>query len=162
MEVAAEVGRSSPRGARFAVDATRRPGVADPDFDPTPVAPTRLRDFDPRDHQRLVINPFLAFLGLLGEGWLARALFLKGYTLASATIAAPFWLLPWLIQYHCLDCGQTGPYPRHRRHACPAVVARWLGSPSRRWPFPTPWAQVVVWGWVLGALGVLAAVLASG
>ena len=144
------------------MDATRRPGALDPDFDPTPMALTRLRDFDPREHQRLVINPFLALLGVLGQAWLIRALFVAGHTFWSATIGAPIWLLPWLIQYHCLDCGHTGPYPRHRRHACPAVVARWQGGLSRRWRFPSPWAQVVVWGWVLGSLGVLAAVLASG
>src|SRR4051794_10216221 len=47
-------------GGHRAVEAPRRPELADPDFDPAPAAPVRLRDFRPADHQRLVVNPFLA------------------------------------------------------------------------------------------------------
>jgi hypothetical protein len=139
--------------------AAPRPHPADSEFDAAPAPPLRLRDFDPPEHQRLVVNPFLAVLGLLGLGWLARELALSPLPALAGLLILPMVMLPYLIQYHCLDCGRTGPYPRHRRHACPGVVARWGEGRRRRVPFPTPWAQLVVWGWLLGAVGLLLAVI---
>jgi hypothetical protein len=142
------------------VEAPRRPETADPEFDPSPNLPTRLRDLDPAEHQRLVVNPFLAVLGLVGLTWLARALLRSRYPMLAGLLFIPLVLLPHLIQYHCLDCGRTGPYPRHRGHACPGVLARWREGRYSRFPYPTTLTQVVVWGWLLGAIGLLLAILA--
>jgi hypothetical protein len=142
------------------VEASRRPPVADPEFDPSPGFPSRLRDFEPLEHQRLVVNPFLAVLGLIGLVWLARELFLAPLPGLAALLIFPLAMLPHLIQYHCLDCGQTGSYPRRRRHACSGVLARWREGRRSRLPFPTSWAQLVVWAWVLGAIAVLLAITA--
>jgi hypothetical protein len=138
------------------VDASRRPETADPEFDPLPGHRPRLIDFDPPDHQRLVVNPFLAVLGLIGLGWMAYGLIFDSPAPALAIVMIfPIALLPYLIQYHCLDCGRTAAYPRHKRHACAGVVARWREGYRRRFPFPSPWAQLVVWGWLLGAIALL-------
>ena len=140
------------------MEATRRPETADPEFDFSPPPRVRLTGLDRTEYQRLVVNPFLAVLGLLvlGQG---TVLLLQSpfQPLAIATIV-PIALLPYLIQYHCLDCGRTGPYPRHRGHACPGVLARWRDGRRSRLPFPTPRFQLVVWGWLLGSVGVLLAI----
>ncbi len=143
------------------MEASRRHEAADPEFDASTAPPPRLRDFDPPEHQRLVVNPFLAVLGLLGLAWLARELTHSPMVALAGLLVLPLVMLPYLVQYHCLDCGRTGPYPRHRGHACPGVLARWREGHRSRFPFPTPWAQVVVWGWVIGAIAVLLAVVAS-
>jgi hypothetical protein len=125
-------GREPPRaadlldqpGARFAVEATRRPQSADPEFDPPPVSTVRLRDFDPPEHQRLVVNPFLAVFGLVVLRSFTLWLFRESVPLATVGTLGLMVLLPTLIQYHCLDCGKTGRYSRRARHACPAVLAR--------------------------------------
>ena len=148
------------------MDAVRRPDHADPEFDPAPNLAVRLRDFDPTEHQRLVINPFLALLGLVVMAWLARVLVSSRLPTAAALLglaplAVPLALLPYLIQYHCLDCGRTGSYPRYRGHSCSGVLGRWREGRRRRFSFPTPWAQVVAWGWVLCAVAVLLIVVAT-
>ncbi len=143
------------------MEATRRPHPADPEFDPSPAVQPRLRDFDPLEHQRLVVNPFLAVLGLIGLGQATLGLFRSRFSdLAIVTIVL-MAVLPYLIQYHCLDCGRTGSYLLNKEHACPGVLARWREGRRSRFPFPTPWAQLLVWGWVLGAVALLLTVLAS-
>jgi hypothetical protein len=142
------------------VDASRRTRPADPDFDRL-TGPTRgLRGFVPLEHQRLVVNPFLAVLGLLGLIWLAWQLAFSPVPVLSGVALFLILLLRYLIQYHCLDCGRTEPYPRHRGHACPGVFARWSEGQTSQIPYPTARAQLVVWGWLLGAVGVLLAVIA--
>jgi hypothetical protein len=142
------------------VAATRRPDVFDPDFDPSPGLPSRLRDFNPSEHQRLVINPFLAILGLIGLIWLARELAASPMLVLAVLLALPLVMLPYLIQYHCLDCGRTGCYFRGQDHACVSVLARWRERHRSRFPFPTAWAQLVVWGWLLGAAAMLLVITA--
>jgi hypothetical protein len=133
------------------VSDTRRP---DPEFEPFPAARVRLRDFDPQDHQRLVVNPFLAVLGLLA--W-ARILFwiLESPSLSVATLLMipALWLLLHLVQYHCLDCGRTGRYTRRDRHFCPAVNHRRNEGRSSR--FPSSRGQLILWCWLLGSIAVL-------
>jgi len=141
------------------VEITRRPRIADPDFEASPGAPpVRLRDFDPLEYQRLVVNPFLAVFGLVVVvrvgAWLAET----RYPALAMLAVVPLAFLPLLIQYHCLDCGQTGSYVHRDRHACPAVGARWNHGSRSRARFPSGWAQLVVWGWILGSLGLLLAV----
>jgi hypothetical protein len=142
------------------VDASRRPEHADPEFEPEPGPAARLRDFDPTEHHRLVINPFLAVLVLVVMAWVGHVLVssrlrTSAVLLGLVLLTIPVGLLPYLIQYHCLDCGETGAYPRHRDHACSGVLRRWREKRRRRVPFPRPWAQVVIWGWLLGAVAVL-------
>jgi hypothetical protein len=141
------------------VEAPRRPDLADPEFDPIPVAPVRLRDFDPSQHQRLVVNPFLAVFLLMvwwfSARWLARGPFPP---LSVATII-PLAFLPYAIQYHCLDCGRTSSYPRWRRHACSAVILRW-NERRRPWPpFPSAKTQLVVWAYLIASATLLLIVL---
>jgi hypothetical protein len=139
------------------VNAFRRPPTADPDFDPPPSSTVRLRDFDPLEHQRLVVNPFLAVFDLVAAVWLLS-------TTQSGAIAgiAGLLLLPLLVQYHCLDCGHTGLYSRRERHACPRVVARWSEGKRSRSLLPTAWVQMVIWVWLLGSVAVLLAVVGLG
>lgn len=144
------------------MDASRRSEPLDPDFDALPTHPRRrsLGEFDPVEHQRLIVNPFLGVLGLVGLAWLARTLARSPYPGLVAFVLIPLVFLTYLIQYHCLDCGRTGLYQGHQAHACPGALAR--AREDRRWrfPFPTPWAQLVVWGWVLAGLAILLAVWA--
>ena len=143
------------------MEAPRRPEPADPDFDASPGLRRWPLDFDPTGHQRLVVNPFLAVLGLVGLGWISFDILYDSPVpvLAIATML-PIALLRYLIQYHCLDCGRTGSYSRHKTHACPGVLARWREHQRWRFPFPTPGTQLVIWGWVLGAVGLLVVITA--
>ena len=143
------------------MDAPRRPHTADPEFDPSPAWSVRLRDFDPLEHQRLVVNPFLAVLGLIGLWRATLGLFHSSFPPLAVAMVVPLVLLPYLIQYHCLDCGRTGLYSRRRRHACAGVVARRHEGQPSRFPLPSTGAQLVFWGWALGSIAVLLAVAAS-
>ena len=128
------------------MEASRRPRVADPDFDRSPNAPVRLREFDPLDYQRLVVNPFLAVVALIALGQIV------GWPAVGGLV-----FLPHLVQYHCLDCDQTGRYAHRSGHACPRVLDRWR-EVRRPW-FPSSWFQLVVWCWLLGAVAVLLLIL---
>ncbi|WP_435009244.1 hypothetical protein P12x_000495 [Tundrisphaera lichenicola] len=141
------------------MDAPRRPERADPEFDPIPLAPSRLRDFDPREHQRVVVNPFLATLVLILWWLSARWLLLDGPfpPLAVATVLILVYL-PRAVQFHCLDCGRTGSYPFLDRHACSAVVSRWSSRERPRWMPPSARTQLLIWAYVIGALALLMAV----
>jgi hypothetical protein len=140
------------------VEATRRPGPADPEFDPSPPAPVRLRDFDPLEFQRLVVNPFLAVFGLVVLVEVTRGLLGSEMPPLALLVVVPLLILHHLIQYHCLDCGRTGRYVRRGRHACPAAYARWHEGREPR--FPSARAQMVVWGWLIASAALLLAVLA--
>jgi hypothetical protein len=140
------------------VEAHRRPRPADPEFDPSPASPVRLRDFDPLEHQRLVVNPFLAVFGLVVLTEVTRLLLRSSFPPLAVATVIPLVLLPYLIQYHCLDCGQTGRYSRRGRHACPAVFARWQEGYRSR--FPSSWTQLVIWSWVIASAALLLAVQA--
>jgi hypothetical protein len=140
------------------VDAHRRPGPADPEFDPAPAAPVRLRDFDPTEHHRLVVNPFLAVLALMvwcrAAGWLLWHGPFPPLAVASVALLA---LVPRAIQYHCLDCGQTGSYSRRDRHACPAVFARWNERKRAWFPIPSASLQLTLWAYAIGSVALLLA-----
>ena len=134
----------------------------DPEFaaDPFPVAALPA-DFAPADHQRLVVNPFLAVAGLVGWAWATRQLFRSALPPLALVPSLPLPWLPFLVHFHCLDCGATGPFPRWRRHACPPVVARsrrdrrgWFGL---RWPRAR--TQLVAWCYALGLAALLLAVV---
>jgi hypothetical protein len=141
------------------VEAPRRPDLADPEFDPDPVAPVRLRDFNPVEHQRLVVNPFLAVFSMIAWWLSARWLLLRGPFPPMAVASVLFlFLLPRTLQYHCLDCGRTGAYKRRHRHACSAVVARWNDRRKPWFPIPSAESQLVFWMYVVGSAALLHAV----
>jgi hypothetical protein len=106
-------------------------------------------------YQRLVANPFLAVLGLIG--WYA----LMAYVLRGRRIDLFFpslgslGLVIFLFQYHCLDCGATGRLTRWRGHCCAAVKARRDAGRRHRFRGPSPWAQTVVMLLVLGYMVLL-------
>ncbi len=137
------------------MDAPRHPEIADPEFDPPRHPAVRLRDFDPREGQRLVVNPFLAAFGLIVWWELARWLLHSSFPPLAVATVLPLVLLPYLVQYHCLDCGKTGVFPRRDRHSCPALIARRAEAKRPRFPVPSAWSQLVVWAYILGSAALL-------
>ncbi|WP_337173718.1 hypothetical protein [Paludisphaera sp.] len=97
------------------------------------------------EQQRLVANPLLAAVALLGVWALfrysleVRNLYLFLSTLFAACVASS------LVQYHCLDCGGTDLALRARHHACSGVVGRVRArAHPPLWP-PALRAQVKSW-----------------
>ncbi len=131
----------------------------DPEFDPAPARRPVLYDEDPRAYQRLVVNPFLAFLALIGWVALTR----HGYrerSLMAFLLAQVFPVLAFFaVQYHCLDCGATGRLSRWKGHACESVVARRLAGRPRRVRGPNPRSQLLIWIYGLMAAAWYAIVL---
>ena len=54
----------------------------------------------------------------------------------------------WLIQYHCIDCGATGPFRRRRTHVCDRVRQRWEEQVVTPEVVPL-WVQFFFWCVVL-------------
>lgn len=110
-------------------------------------------------YQRLVANPFLGILGVLA--WFLATRYVLSH--ATQVLAIPglvlllgsLFVLPRLFQYHCRDCGASGPLTRWRDHCCPIVEERWRLNRPRSWRGPLPFVQVVLWFYVLLALGVV-------
>jgi len=144
------------------VDASRRPPGPDPEFDPTPGPTVRLRDFDPLDHQRVLVNPFLAVLALIGVAGLVRRLLLGPFPPLAALALTTLAGVPYLLQYHCLDCGRTGMFLRRQKHACPGVLNRWRDGWQRWSPIPRASSQVVIWIYLIGAAWLLRLVAGLG
>ncbi len=131
----------------------------DPEFDPAPARRPILHADDAHAYQRLVVNPFLALLALIG--WVAlmrfgfRERLLLAFLLAQVLPVMAFFA----VQYHCLDCGATGCLSRWKDHACESVVARQLAGRPRRFRGPNPRAQMLFWIYGLMALAWYAMVL---
>ena len=134
------------------MEATRRPRPADPEFDPSPPAPVRLREFDPLEFQRLVVNPFLAVFGLVVLVEVGRGLGGSELPPLAILVVIPMAMLHHLIQYHCLDCGRTLWFRARRRHTCDPMLARWRERRSGRWPLPDLGTQMMLWFIVIGTL----------
>jgi len=136
---------------------------ADRDFSADPFPASRFPpDFNPVEHQKLVVNPFLAVAALVAWAWLTRRLFLTTFPPAALLPALILGLLPALIHTHCLDCGSTGIYPRFPQHACLKVILRSRSNRPRWFPWPTARTQLIVWGYILGAVALLLAVVGAG
>jgi len=120
----------------------------DPDLD-TATYPTASSLGDPAPYQRMIANPLLAAVALLGVWALFRyALEIRNLALFLATVFAAV-VCPMLIQYHCLDCGRTDFALRSRRHVCVAVAHR------RRIDDDSSWAPALrsqVKGWVIASV----------
>ena len=133
----------------------------DPDLD-TPRARPRPRNAlgeTVAEYHRLVANPLPAVMGLVGA-WavLHYSLRLRNLPLFVTALVLTV-LCPFLIQYHCLDCGRTDFAFRSRRHACEATQRRWsLGEASVRMP-PRLRTQIKAWIWVLFVAVLLYAIL---
>ena len=113
-------------------------------------------------HQRLIVNPLLAALALLGVWELLRhSLAVRNvYLFLASLFAGAVSLL--LIQFHCLDCGRTDFILRSHRHACAAVVRRQMADEEPFLP-PLVKTQVKAWGILfVTALILLAIVFAPG
>src|SRR5947209_899655 len=91
----------------------------DPEFHPP--HPTRLIELDhaPEAYLRLVANPFLG--GFVFVVWLASVIWvingsgwLEGVfaPLVILVLIVGLFFIPFLFQYHCLDCGATGRLSR--------------------------------------------------
>jgi len=133
----------------------------DPDLD---AAPSRSRNpfgEEVVEYLRLLANPLPAVVGLVGA-WAVLRLSLRGHNLALFLIAlVATALCPFLIQYHCLDCGRTDFAIRSRRHACSEALRRWRsGAPARRSP-PRLRTQIKAWVWTLFTAVVVYAILAG-
>jgi hypothetical protein len=141
-----------------------RPGetLFDPDVDIPRRRESRHSSYLIEDHQRLIVNPFLAVLGWVIVLVIVRAalnnrnstLFLVGLGL--------LWVPLFLFQYHCLDCGATGWLQSFRRHCCPAVTARAQNGTMQRFPGSSVKNQIIGWFYVLAmAFVVVVIVLAA-
>ena len=125
----------------------------DPDLDAT-VPPPAVAQGDAAAYRRVVANPLLAIVALLGVWALFRhSLAIRNLALFLASLfAAAVSLL--LIQYHCLDCGRTDFALWARRHACAGVVRR-VRSGEEPPSFP-PALRTQVKAWALAIfLGLL-------
>ncbi len=109
---------------------------------------------EPEVYTRLVANPFLALAFL--AGWLI-ALYesiVGGFAgpLTPSLVAVLFCslgLIPFLLHYHCLDCGRTGRIMQWRKHVCRKSLGRRESNRPRRLRGPTPPVQVIFWIWAL-------------
>jgi hypothetical protein len=120
------------------------PGVHDHQIDNVP---RRFRRRPPAldPYQRLVTNPFLAFLGWILWFALVRLSLRSGLLPYFFAAIASFILPAFLLQYHCLDCGRTGRLARWREHACERVLARQAAGRPRWIRGPTPPVQALLW-----------------
>jgi hypothetical protein len=132
------------------VDSAPVPIERDPEFRPRVPARRVAADLVPGSYHRILANPFLGLLGLVGWIGVLYALLARGAAGPSGPILAVLVLagglgLPRLFQFHCLDCGRTGPLRRWKQHVCPRVAQRHLAGRPRRFRGPPPAIQVVLW-----------------
>lgn len=128
--------------------------VFDPDLDTATYA-TPVERLALAEQQRLVANPLLAVVALLGVWALfcysleVRNLYLFLATAFAAVVSA------LLIQYHCLDCGHTDFALRSRRHACAPVLHRIRIDAEPPLLPPALGTQIKAWLIVAAAVGLL-------
>jgi hypothetical protein len=91
----------------------------------------------------LLICAYESFRESLGQKNLA--LFIVGIGLSLVAIL--------VVQYHCLDCGETGWFWRASGHACTAVIARRQNGGERR--FRGPGLKLQLAGWFILLFGAL-------
>lgn len=130
--------------------------VYDPDLDPPHQTVARLdRDSIVR-FQRLLVNPFLAVSLFVVIVALCRIAVEKHWPALFELGVALLVLDVFLVQYHCLDCGNTGWLLRYRRHSCPTVVSRWQHGDPRRFRGPGVRLRLTAWLILLASAFVLA------
>jgi hypothetical protein len=96
-------------------------------------------------YQRLVTNPFLAAAAAVAWFAVLRDTLRAGDVRWGLPLLGAGLLLPFLVEFHCLDCGRTGRLARWRSHNCDAVtLRRSLGRP-RLIRGPSPVTQFKLW-----------------
>lgn len=144
---------------RIPTETTPPPaGVRDLEFDAPggSEAQPRIVAVSLHRYQRIVANPFLAALGVVL--WVAALRFSRQVQRVELLLAAlgSGFLLPFLLQYHCLDCGKAGRVWRAAAHSCVHVQARIQSGKPRRFRGPSAVTQTKLWLLVMGTAGVLA------
>jgi hypothetical protein len=139
-----------------------QPGLLDPEIDLPRDLRRRPGDVGPLyPYQRMVANPFLAVFAMLA--WYGAVTWSCRVGRLDCFLASTFsaLLIPFLFQYHCLDCGATGHVVRAAGHACPRVTGRRQAGARRRFRGPTPVTQTKIW--ILGMIlaGLLGLILAQ-
>lgn len=117
----------------------------DPDLDMLPPRLESPSGAPAREFQRLIVNPLLAMIGFLAVWAVFRyslqirnlPLFLLSLALAVAC--------PFLIQFHCVDCGRMGFAVRAHRHACVDIVRRMRLDEDPPFPAISIRLQVTLW-----------------
>lgn len=125
----------------------------EPDLD-TATYPSRMTADDVASQRRLVVNPLLAVVAMAGVWALFRySLEVRNLALFASTLFAAF-VCTLLVQFHCLDCGQSGFVLRSRGHACPAIVQRIRAGENPPGFPPSIYTQMKLWlaAAVLGSL----------
>ena len=100
-------------------------------------------------YQRLVVNPFLSTIPIVG------ALLCLRY-LSQGQHSLPVWSYPvssgiiliaayFLLQTHCIDCGETQIFHLRSHHACASVRKRWMDRAMVPTIYPTPNHQLMLW-----------------
>jgi hypothetical protein len=139
------------------VDRHHWPTTYDREVDVPPraiAAPTEPID----GYRRLVANPLLAVVHCVIAIELMR-LSLQARSLARFLIAIGLFSISILFtQFHCLDCGKTIWLFSARRHACPAMLARWREGHQPRWRIPRLKTQIILWLYFLASSTVLIAI----
>jgi hypothetical protein len=136
------------------MEPAQAPVERDPEFRPLVNARWVAEDLEPGPYHRLLANPFLGLLGILAWFGILYRLFVRGVAGPIDLVLTVLVLLgglglPRLFQYHCLDCGKTGPLLRWKQHLCPRVAERHFAGRPRRFRGPPPSVQVVLWLYVL-------------
>ena len=106
-------------------------------------------------YQRLLANPFLAALGLAAWAGLTRYAVRSRQLPVFLAALVLLGVCPFLLQFHCRDCGRTGRLRRWRGHACGGVVRRVVGGRPRRFRGPNPYTQTVLWVYAAAAAAVI-------
>lgn len=116
----------------------------------------------PGSYRRILVNPFLGFLGIgLWVAAFRHVLLIRtdavGLFLAFMVLPVLGGIgLPRLFRYHCLDCGRSGRLKRWKQHVCPSVALRIVEGRPRRFRGPRPLAQTFVWAVLLAVVLSLA------
>jgi hypothetical protein len=140
------------------VDRDLWPSTYDRDLDlHGHTAPAPREPIDP--YRRLLGNPLLAVGALVLAVALIRMSLDHRHLLLFLAATGLLFGAVFFAQFHCLDCGKTGWAVTARRHACPAVVARWREGRNSRWRVPSLRTQMIVWVYVLASVGGLMLIL---
>jgi hypothetical protein len=152
-------GRADPyQSKRRGTDVEPWGETFDRDLDSHPPRPVSEPLHAIEEDQRLVANPFLAVLSWVAAVGLVRES-VKQQNLALLMMAVIlFFIAFFFLQFHCLDCGETGWLLRSWAHACPPVIARRRSQAVRRFRGPGLKLQLVAWFIFLTAALVLGAV----
>ena len=110
-------------------------------------------------YQRLIANPFLAVFAAVSWAEAIRFSYrIQNVEILFMAICGSF-LIPFLLQYHCLDCGATGLVWRSSGHSCAHVQARIQTGRSRLLRGPTATTQTKLWLLGFGAAEILALIV---